>query len=102
MAEDPTRPGEAAAAQSTRAPDEDARSQLEETQRRLAFLYELTGALFEDARGHRATLGKLAKLVVPHLAPRREPQHVCLRVPRGWWRVVNASHRQLRASPLSE
>ncbi|ACG73905.1 GAF sensor signal transduction histidine kinase [Anaeromyxobacter sp. K] len=50
------------------AADLDARAQLEETQRRIAFLYEVTGALFEDARGHRATLGKLARLVVPHLA----------------------------------
>jgi signal transduction histidine kinase len=53
------------------APDvspEDARAELEETQRRISFLYEVTGSLFEDARGHRATLGKLAKLVVPHLA----------------------------------
>lgn len=50
------------------APDEALRAQLEETQRQLAFLSHLTVALFEDARGHRATLSRLAKLVVPHLA----------------------------------
>lgn len=49
-------------------PDELLRAQLEETQRQIAFLSHLTVALFEDARGHRATLGRLARLVVPHLA----------------------------------
>lgn len=47
---------------------QDARAQLEETQRRIAFLYEVTGALFEDARGAQATLSRLSRLVVPHLA----------------------------------
>jgi signal transduction histidine kinase len=49
-------------------PGDALRAQLEETQRQIAFLSHLTVALFEDARGHRATLGRLAKLVVPHLA----------------------------------
>jgi signal transduction histidine kinase len=59
--------GEPATAGASPAPG-DLRAVLEETQRRIAFLYEVTTALFEDARGHQATLKKLAKLVVPHLA----------------------------------
>jgi signal transduction histidine kinase len=48
--------------------DEALRAQLEETLRQLAFLSHMTVALFEDARGHRVTLSRLARLVVPHLA----------------------------------
>jgi signal transduction histidine kinase len=68
MAVPPTLPGSPSSPASGPTPDEALRAQLEETQRQIAFLSHLTVALFEDARGHRATLGRLAKLVVPHLA----------------------------------
>ncbi|BDG06085.1 GAF domain-containing sensor histidine kinase [Anaeromyxobacter oryzae] len=68
MAVPPLPPGQAPTPATRPSPDEALRAQLEETQRQIAFLSHLTVALFEDARGHQATLGRLAKLVVPHLA----------------------------------
>jgi signal transduction histidine kinase len=68
MALPPYQPGEASPLPEGARPGEPLRAQLEETQRQMAFLSHLTVALFENARGHRATLGRLAKLVVPHLA----------------------------------
>src|SRR3990172_4129343 len=67
MADHPLQPGQSAP-QPGSPTEENLRAQLEEAQRRIAFLYEATSALFEDARGHRAMLAKLARLVVPHLA----------------------------------
>ncbi len=48
-------------------PDEALRAPPEDVPRLLAFLSHFTVALLEGAPGHRAMLGRLAKLAVPHL-----------------------------------